>query len=384
MISALLLATVFEKIALVDSLDFAEVYDIETATGNVQVLEHVMRSHPTAIWWRDKGGGRMRYPSKAEGWPISEFPFDKRLIPEENMYGWLRLDSCGPEVFPLMADECVSRGLRFGVHTTWEENHWCVGFMSNWTVAHPEYWCCARDRKPWHGSCALAYQEVLEHKLELVDERTALGGDTVFLDMFRVGGWSPSLECVRPNVETWKRLYGDEPIPEDGTDLRWLKIVSRSVHGYLRRFSERCHAAGRRFIVGLPRFEPTDREIAKRFALNWKALAKEGVFDGIVVMNIVLDEKDPWGSTQKIYDHVMESRGTADIYFPVSMYDFHRSGIPSYVRATKCTPLEVARRLYEMAHATGARGVVMECVDYRNYDCVNAAFEPALTVKEAK
>ena len=50
----------FEVVALVDSLDFAKDFDIETPTGTVQVLEHVMLTHPTDIWWRDKGGGRMR------------------------------------------------------------------------------------------------------------------------------------------------------------------------------------------------------------------------------------------------------------------------------------------------------------------------------------
>ena len=39
--------------ALVDSLDFAHVYDIETATGTVQTLEHVLLTHPTTVLWRD-------------------------------------------------------------------------------------------------------------------------------------------------------------------------------------------------------------------------------------------------------------------------------------------------------------------------------------------
>ena len=54
----------FDVVALVDSLDFAKNYDLETATGTVQVLEHVLLTHSSDIWWRDKGGGRMRYPSK--------------------------------------------------------------------------------------------------------------------------------------------------------------------------------------------------------------------------------------------------------------------------------------------------------------------------------
>ena len=58
----------FDVVALVDSLDFAKDYDIETATGTVQTLEHVLLTHANDIWWRDKGGGRMRYPSECEMW----------------------------------------------------------------------------------------------------------------------------------------------------------------------------------------------------------------------------------------------------------------------------------------------------------------------------
>ena len=46
-------AAPFEVVALVHSLDFAHVYDIETATGTVQTLEHVLLTHPTTVLWRD-------------------------------------------------------------------------------------------------------------------------------------------------------------------------------------------------------------------------------------------------------------------------------------------------------------------------------------------
>ena len=75
-------AEAFDVVALVDSLDFAKNYDIETTTGTVQVLEHVLLTHANDIWWRDKGGGRMRYPSKCEMWQVSEAPFDKKRLPK--------------------------------------------------------------------------------------------------------------------------------------------------------------------------------------------------------------------------------------------------------------------------------------------------------------
>jgi hypothetical protein len=92
----------FDIVALVDSLDFAKFMDIETATGTVQVLEHVLLTHANDIWWRDKGGGKMRYPSRCEAWPISEAPFDKRRLPSEDIYGHLRLDAPWAHVFPLV------------------------------------------------------------------------------------------------------------------------------------------------------------------------------------------------------------------------------------------------------------------------------------------
>ena len=71
-LSAFACANAFDVVALVDSLDFAKTYDVETATGTVQVLEHVLLTHANDIWWRDKGGGKMRYPSQCEAWPISD------------------------------------------------------------------------------------------------------------------------------------------------------------------------------------------------------------------------------------------------------------------------------------------------------------------------
>ena len=86
-------ARAFDVVALVDSLDFAKNFDVETPAGTVQVLEHVLLVHPTDIWWRDKGGGRMRYPSACETWQVSEAPFDKKRLPSEDIYGWLRLEA---------------------------------------------------------------------------------------------------------------------------------------------------------------------------------------------------------------------------------------------------------------------------------------------------
>ena len=134
-------AAPFDVVALVDSLDFAHVYDIETATGTVQTLEHVLLTHPTTVLWRDKGGSLMRYPSAEEASPVGESPLDKRKLPRLSVYGNLRLERPEPDAFGIVRGECARRGLVYGIHTTWEENHWLAYTESNWNVAHPR---CAR------------------------------------------------------------------------------------------------------------------------------------------------------------------------------------------------------------------------------------------------
>ena len=141
----------FAVVALLDTLDFAKVYDIETPEGVKEVMDHVQLTHPTEVWWRDQGGGRVRYPSESELWQYSEAPFDKRRLPAEDVYGRLRLESARLDEPGLYRAECERRGLVFGIHTTVEENHWYHPLSSNWTLAHPEFWGCTREGEPWMG-----------------------------------------------------------------------------------------------------------------------------------------------------------------------------------------------------------------------------------------
>ena len=166
-------AAPFDVVALVDSLDFAHVYDIETATGTVQTLEHVLLTHPTTVLWRDKGGSLMRYPSAEEASPVGESPLDKRKLPRLSVYGNLRLERPEPDAFGIVRGECARRGLVYGIHTTWEENHWLAYTESNWNVAHPQYMCRTRGGGPRLATASLAWPEVRAHKLRLVDERLA-------------------------------------------------------------------------------------------------------------------------------------------------------------------------------------------------------------------
>ena len=358
----------FSVVALVDSLDFAKNYDIETATGTVQVLEHVLLTHVNDIWWRDKGGGRMRYPSACEMWQVSEAPFDKKRLPSEDIYGWLRLESPRGNEFPVVREECRKRGLGFGIHTTIEENHWYSPLSSNWTLAHPEYWCCTRGGEPWMGSCSILHPEVIAHKLEMLDERLALKPQKIMLDFWRNGAWTYAREYSKPALDEWRRLYGDEPAPE-ATDPRWQKMIGARFDDYLRQFSAKCRAAGVEFIGGFVGIDDKDdASLRNRYSgFSWRHLAKEGVFDAIFVMSVSYDPKDPFGSTERIYRNVMANCGKAKVYFPLASYNFEKCSYHEYAKLSKISETEAVKRLMRMARDAGARGVVLECVDYGNY-----------------
>ena len=358
----------FQVVALVDSLDFAQVYDIETETGRVQVLEHVLLTHANDIWWRDKGGGLTRYPSRCEMWPFAESPFDKRRLPNEDVYGYLRQGSPRGNEFPIIREECRKRGLGFGIHTTLEENHWCSTLTSVWTLSHPQYWGCTRNGNPWMGCTSIMHPEVVAHKLEMVDERLALKPQKIMLDFWRNGDWTYAREYTAPALAEWKRLHGDEPAPS-ASDPRWQKMVGAHFDDYLRKFSAKCRAAGVEFIVGVPCVDDKDDSVLRsRYnGFAWRHLAKEGVLDAVFVMGVVYDQKDPFGSTERIYRDVMANCGKAKVYFPVASYNMQKCGIKEYAALTHISEAEATGRLMRLARDVSARGVVLECVDYMNY-----------------
>ena len=364
-----LVLAAFEAVALVDSLDFARGFDIETDEGNVGVLEHVLLTHATDVWWRDKGGGQMRFPSEVESWPLSEYPFDRHIIPNEDVYGHLRLSDPRANPFPLVRRECERRGVRFGIHTTWEETHDLISLTSNWTLNHPQFWGRLRGAKPWMGCCALSHPEVVEHKLALVDERLRFKPGVIFLDFNRGGSYNVAREYVKPAIDEWRARYGCEP-PADPQDPRWLELVSAKTMGYVRRFAAKCHEAGCRFVIGIKGFtggDGKDSPLYRKFAVDWEALAAEGAIDALVVMSVEYDRKDPWGSTARLYREIVSRRGKADIYFHASDYNWRGEGIGGYAEFGKVDRPEATRRLIELARSAGARGVVMECVDHGNY-----------------
>ncbi len=361
-------AAAFEKIALIDSLDAARTWDVETPEGTLKVLDDAMRPHSTRVLWRDRGACLMRYPCAEEPYPECEFPIDKRRVPPKLGAFWaLRLDNCGFDVFKLVFGECERRGLQQGIHTTWEENHWCNSFMGTWNMRHPQFGCRTKDGISWSGHASLVYPEVREHKLRMVDERLALKPQTIFLDMYRDGGWTPRLEYVPPVCARWRERYGCEP-PNDPKDDRWLGLVSEYVTAYVKEFSRRCRAAGVEFVIGLSYLAKGGRGVWEHYALDWRKLAAEGVFDGIWVMSFPIDPKRPFESTEEFYAYMMTQKGkAAKVYFPLDEYNYRKEGLPTYAKYAGCSKAEAAKRLLEIARKVGGAGVVYECVDPHLY-----------------
>ena len=369
MISCLLLAVAFEKIALVDNLDFATIFDIERERGTVEMIDHIMLSHPTALAMRDKSGGKPRFPSDEESGVPAEEPMDKRRICREDAWGWLKLDRDDFDATSFAFAECDRRGLTRMVHATFEEAHWCIELISPWNFEHPQYWCRALGLAPWAAHVSLAFPEVRAHKLRYLDELLVRRPEAIFLDFCRCGGWSAAIEYVQPVLARWRRKYGAEPPPKSAKDPRWLKLVEEDIMGYLREYGRRCHAAGARFLIGFQHMDPDTKndEVYSTFAIDWRALAADGTIDGLVVMSTVYDAKDPYGCSRRALEGLKGQLGKADLYFHASMYDYSKAGIPRFVRDTKDSAGTVAKKLLAISRETGCRGIIMECVDHRNY-----------------
>ena len=377
----------FEVAALVDSFDFAAVqdrqgrlfFDTETPTGNVAVLDHVLLTGANTILWRNCGGATMRYQSAEERTPWVQAPLDKRRLPDNRaVHGWLRYYEAEPDILRHILGVCHERGLRAGVHWPFEETHWASWTFGAWNFEHPQYWGVTGKGQVWSGRCSLAYPEVVAHKLRLADELLARGTDHLFVDTWRIGGWSPEYEYVRPEVERWRAKYGTEP-PADPKDPRWCALVAETSHAYFVALHKRLDASGRkvRLMVGISDVDrlgdgPDATLLTK--GVDWRRLAREGVLDAVVVMNVSWDADRPFESTRDIYRGVIAAcQGKCQVLFPVQMYDYSKKGIPSYQKATGQAADKIAGRLLRIAWEEGADGVCLECVDYKNYSDATCA-----------
>jgi hypothetical protein len=372
----------FEAAALVDSYDFAAVrdktgaflFDTETPEGNLAVLDHVLETGATTILWRNCGGATMRYPSEEERYPWVESPLDKRRLPSDRpVFGWVRYSAAEPDIVRHILGVCRSRGLGAGIHWPFEETHWAGWTFGAWNFEHPQAWGVTVKGQVWAGRCSLAWPEVVAHKLRLADELLERGTDHLFIDTFRMGGWSLAYEYVRPEVERWRRRYQTEP-PENPRDPRWCALIAETTHAYFDALGKRLKASGRpvRLMLGVSQVkrlgdEPDDMLLTR--GIDWKRLVCEKVIDAVVLYDVDWDAARPFDSTREIYREVIAfcEKRQCQVLCPMSMYSFTRKGIPAYQKSTGLSAEKVVEQLIRIAWEEGADGFNMECVDYNNY-----------------
>ncbi len=366
----------FEVAAWVDHFDFAAVqeqgkylFDTETAAGCRAILDHVQEVGTTTILWRNCAGSTMRYQTRVES-THQTAPLDKRRIPSnEPIYGWVRYGDTEPDILRYAMDESLRRGLRPGVHWPFEETHWINWTIGGWNFDHPQFWSASRDGQPWPGRCSLAYDEVVNHKLDLVGEMVDRGIQSLFIDLYRNGAWTPADDFVAPAVASWRKQYGTEP-PADGRDPAWCRHVAGYVTQYLRKLRARLDASGRKIdlMLGVFDADPASDSVLISRGVDWQTWVREGLIDTLVINYVSFDSKDPWESTRKRCREVMAlAKGHCRVLWPVRAYDFSGSGMPSYQKVTGLSQPQIAARLMEMAWEEGADGISLECVDYNNY-----------------
>ena len=387
LLMALFAAAGLEKLALMDSLDLASRCDVETKEGTVWAIENCLRPGSNGILWRDKTGGAPRYPSREELTPIAgEAVIDKRrTTPTFGVHWALRLDNLDFDVFDFVFKDCARRGLTYGIHQTFEENHTSNATQSMWTLRHPEYWHCARNGVPYAGHCSLAYPEVMAHKLSFADEHIAMKPQKIFFDIWRCGSWAPSREYVKPNIEEWNRRYPGEKLPE-WDDPRWTEIVAGPMMHYIREYGRKCHEAGVELILGMPcsnqgashvdfakipdgklNIDVNGICLKQLYALDYKQLCREGAIDGVWVMDVPRDQKDVWGHLKEVLKYVKDNASGKKCYFGVDQYNIRGESFTAYARDANCTNAEAVRQMMTILTDLKYAGAVYECLDPHCY-----------------
>ena len=368
----------FEAAGWVDSFDFAKArvngklhYDIETTEGMLRILGHVQETGTNTILWRNCGGATMRYESKEDS-HHGDAPKDKRRLPDNrDVYGWLRFGDVEPDAMRFVFDACRERKLRAGVHWPFEENHWGSWTYGGWNLDHPQYWVRDQAGKPWCGRSSVAYPEVLAHKLRLLDELIERGMDTLFIDTWRSGAWTPAWEYVPPVTNAWQTQTGGAP-PSDPRNPAWCRFVSTYNTAFFKAIRERLDASGReiRLYLGVARPDPAtdaDEPLLAR-GVDWRLLVREGIIDTLVINIAIWEPKRPFESTREYYKAMRGAVASpCRLLCPVRAYDYHGGGMPSYAKASELSQDEIATRLTRIAWECGANGISLECVDHNNY-----------------
>ena len=359
----------FQTAVWVDHFDFQRFFDTEKPEGWSKILDHMEEIGAATVLWRNCGGATMRYQSKVESHHHGSILDKRRVHDVRDIGGWVRYGEAQPDIIGTVVKMCRERGLRPGVHWPFEETHFGGWTIGGWNLDHPQYWSRNALGQSWWGRSSLAYEPVVQHKLDLVDELIDRGIEVLFIDFWRSGGWSPLDEYVPPVVEAYRKLYREDP-PLNGKDLRWCRHVSTYVTAFMRRLRQRLDASGRKIelAVGIPKIAPNPDTCLIERAADWRTWLAEGLIDTLVINYVEWGKDDPLGSTRTLYRQVIEEvAGRCRVWCPVQQYNYSRYGLPQYQEATGRTNEDLAAELTRMAWEEGAHGISLECVDYNNY-----------------
>ena len=361
----------FERIAQADHWDFSGHFDVETEDGIRAIIDHIQLTGANTLAWRVNGGSSPRYWSREENALDMAPAFNPVRIPDGRaVQGRIRLfgGGAGVDAYKFALEELGRRKLGRCAYWPYEENHHFTSKVGAWNLDHPQFWCVNRDGKPWMGRASIAFPEVRAHKLRLLDEILAYGPDSIYIEAWRTGGWTVADEYVKPNLDAWRAKYPGEEIPKPD-DPRWIALVAETQHAFFRDVRKRLDASGRkvRFLFGVFGVSKTEDPLWSKKAIDWRRLVREDVVDGIVIASVKADPKRPLESTKELYELVAKDKGRCQLFCPVSAYTFQKSGIANYAEWLGVSKAEATRKLLELAHEVKADGILMECVDFRNY-----------------
>lgn len=376
---------VFEKIALIDHFDYLAEYDIETPENRRKIVRRVAETGATTYLWRTHSGRVPRYASAAEPTVRFPYPLEKRRTlnasSHAELINWNREDlgedDSATDAFQAIAE--LSGNALNGFHLTSEDAHWSYEFLRPWALDHPEFWCRTRTGEPQMKHLSFAFPEVREYRLKIVRELLARHPDVFYWDGFRHGGYEPSIEYVKPNLEEWGHRHPGVPPPENPSDPAWLEVVRIGHDELLRQIRVEIDRISpeTRFLVAIDRLRRggSTAYTDNTRGFDWRKLVAARTVDGIVVTSVQADERDPFGQVESYFKaFVDEVAGRTKVYFPILAYNFSKTR-PGYVALARWAHVprtEAVSRLLAIADRCRADGIVLECVDPDNYpeeDC---------------
>jgi|GEM_PF-3429347 len=198
------------------------------------------------VYWRVSFAGPVGYYSKLE-YSVRERRSDKRIDPEAG-------DLMVPEFADVMQYDFLKAGMEFAAELGLEVHPWITplyegihgsNFGGKFAGEHPEFWCKLANGETleWHPS--LAYPEVREHQVAMVEEMvTCYGVKGVHLDFIRMTrsifdlrdkAQASMMGYDAPLVEAFKNERGKDPAKVGNTNEEWLRFrAERTYTQFLR------------------------------------------------------------------------------------------------------------------------------------------------------